>query len=565
MDPPHFTRAPLGDYALHAASLYLVYSLRGPAAVTASCALFTHLFLVGRRRISLVPLYASIILASYLTLAYARTSQGALSARAQWLLRGAVLASTAVGAALDAWVFPLDRRSPVRAMGALACRGVAQTSLGVSAGGGAFTLRVYYPAAVGAQATRVPYCVEGLELAAGIARFMKLPTAVFGWMRHLRGWSVVADAVDAPLDFARARAAAVAASLIPAAATRLPVVVFSHGLSGSPDLNAAIIAAYVAAGAVVLAPEHADGSGAFTRVTVRGSGAGALTYEPLTREERGSRDLEYVRRHRQLRQRADELVAAVRVAADLAALRVAAPDAGLPSPNASDAWPLLAHVLGGRINGSAMLASGHSFGGATAITAAESEPLISAVVSFDPWAFPLSAATLSRGLPRVPVLGLVGEGFAIWRENATAMRLLLSPTYRTKRVLTGDAPPAVTRSNGIEKSGQRAAGMGTRAGVRGVHAASAYVALRDVYHQSFSDFGLLAPPIMRALKYIGSTRSARDEVVLINEIALDFWAHACGAGSRGAPFVALAGRGDAVNGELMDTDKIPDFDPLPGE
>ena len=565
MDPPHFTRAPLGDYALHAASFYLVYSMRGPSAVVASFALFTHLFLVGRRRISLVPLYGSIVVASYITLTYARSSQAALSARAQVLLRGALLVSTALGAALDAWVFPLDRRAPLRASGSLACRGVAQTSLGVSAGGGAFTLRVYYPAAVGAQATRVPYCVEGLELAAGIARFMKLPTAVFGWMRHLRGWSVVADAVDAPLDFSRARAAATAASLIPSGATRLPVVVFSHGLSGSPDLNAAIIAAYVAVGAVVFAPEHADGSGAFTRVTVRGSGAGAFTYEPLTSEERNSRELEYVRRHRQLKQRADELITSVRVAADLAALAVPAPGASLPPPNASDSWPLLAHVLGGRINGSAMLASGHSFGGATAITAAENEPLISAVVSFDPWAFPLSAATLSRGLPRIPVLGLVGEGFAIWRENATALRMLLSPSYRTKRELEGDAPPTVTRSNGIEKSGLRASGMGTRAGARGVHAASAYVALRDVYHQSFSDFGLLAPPIMRALKYIGSTRSARDEVVLINEIALDFWAHACGAGSRGTPFVPLSARGDAVKGELIDTDAIPDFDPLPEE
>jgi hypothetical protein len=45
--------------------------------------------------------------------------------------------------------------------------------------------------------------------------------------------------------------------------------------------------------------------------------------------------------------------------------------------------------------------------------------------------FPVSPFLLQRGLPTTPVLSIVGDGFSVWRENATALKLLLSRTVRT--------------------------------------------------------------------------------------------------------------------------------------
>ncbi len=45
--------------------------------------------------------------------------------------------------------------------------------------------------------------------------------------------------------------------------------------------------------------------------------------------------------------------------------------------------------------------------------------------------FPLSPFLLQRGLPGVPVLSIVGDGFHVWRENAAALKALLSDRVRT--------------------------------------------------------------------------------------------------------------------------------------
>ena len=68
----------------------------------------------------------------------------------------------------------------------------------------------------------------------------------------------------------------------------------------------------------------------------------------------------------------------------------------------------------------------------------------------------------------------------------------------------------------------------------GVHPGSALLGLRDVYHQSFSDFGVLAPAVMRRMGMIGAGRRAEEEVRLIHAVTMAFLRHAAKGGR--APF-----------------------------
>lgn len=577
MDSFAVRHAPFGDALLTCSIAGLAYFLRGPSAVCALFILCFHSFLLGRRRVSLLPLYVTIVCTSAYLLRHARTSdgeKGALGAVPAAAVRAALALTFAFGLFVDYFIILQFPTVPVRIAGSVACRGVAQASLLVMPGernAPAFTMRVYYPASIvmSARPSRVPYLRDGGAVAAGVARFMRVPPMVFGWMRHIRGWSVEADVAHAPLDTDRARAAAAAAGILKTSSSPnapLPVVLFSHGLGGSPDTNAAVIAAFVAVGAVVFAPEHADGSAAFTRVAGE-----SRPYEPLTSHERADRKAEYTRRHGQLKTRVIELAAAGAVAAALGVLPRYHDGCVLRGTNAdglvstSDpVWMLLAMVLGGRIESDGFLAAGHSFGGATALaTGAREMLLIGAVTALDPWALPLGAPLIARGLPRTPSLALCGEGFAVWPENATAMRLMLDARFRVARAApTPTGCLSIADSNGVTKTGRLIAGMGAlfdtdtvngAGAAAGVHSGSAIVSLRDIFHQSFSDYGLLAPRIMRLLKYIGSTRSEKDEVHLINEIIIDFWAHSRSSAGRGsAPFVPLQRRGGKDSGEMLD-------------
>ena len=621
MDSFLVRHAAFGDAVFMCGVCSLAYFLRGPSAICALFSLFFHACILGRRRISQLPLYVAVVSTSLFVLQYARTSEGSKgilnTLLSGMLIRIALFVTAAFGFLIDNYILLQFPKVPVRIAGSGACRGVAQASLAVTPGERdalAFTLRIYYPASIinGNRPSRVPYLRDGGAVAAGVARFMRVPSAFFAWMRHIRGWSIEADVVHAPLDIDRARAAAVAAGLItsPSPNASLPVVLFSHGLGGSPDTNAAVIAAFVAVGAVVFAPEHADGSAAFTRVAGE-----ARPYEPLTPLERIDRKAEYARRHGQLKTRAIELSAAGAVASALAALprhcnTIIRSDAnGLVSIK-DTTWELLAFILGGQIDRHGYLAAGHSFGGATAITAGSRDTLISAVTALDPWALPLGAPLIARGLPRTPTLALLGEGFAIWPENATALRLMLDARYRLARAAPSSSIClSIADSNGVQKTGRRVHGMGSlfpsppsttaavavdasssvgskidqddndegspssthAAGTQlhapplppslsrlaGVHPSSLIISLRDIYHQSFSDYGLLAPRLMRYLKYIGSTRDEKEEVLLINEIIIDYWRHI----RSNLTYVPLSKRGGGIaSGELLEESRLIDHD-----
>ncbi len=67
-----------------------------------------------------------------------------------------------------------------------------------------------------------------------------------------------------------------------------------------------------------------------------------------------------------------------------------------------------------------------------------------------------------------------------------------------------------------------------------VHPSTAIVALKDVYHQSFSDFATVGPWLLKVMKLKGKSRSGRGEAELIRALMVDY-----------IRFIRLGGAGEA--------------------
>jgi len=120
---------------------------------------------------------------------------------------------------------------------------------------------------------------------------------------------------------------------------KYPVILFSHGLGGTPDCYRVLIEELVSLGFVVVAPEHSDQSAAFTQLT-----DGTRTpYRKLTPAEQSDEEKSYALRHAQLQQRVRELQLAmeyVRLASTMSSTHHAA--MYVPAPRLVDTC---CHVL----------------------------------------------------------------------------------------------------------------------------------------------------------------------------------------------------------------------------
>jgi dienelactone hydrolase len=213
-------------------------------------------------------------------------------------------------------------------------------------------------------------------------------------------------------------------------------------------------------------------------------------------------------------------------------------------------------LLGDRLDGGAIVAAGHSFGAATVLATAERDERLAAVVAIDPWLFPLSAATIQRGLARVPVLALVGDEYTHWAENATALKLLLAAAHRRAHAAsqapqpagssesstssaarqrhgahaTGAAAPAATRShasvalvgNGVSSKGDVHAGLVLASGE--VHPDTTVASIPGTEHHSCNDFPFVMPLLMRATGRLGK-RDPRDGFRIIADATAGFLLH----------------------------------------
>lgn len=157
-----------------------------------------------------------------------------------------------------------------------------------------------------------------------------------------------------------------------------PLLLLSHGLSGTPELYTTFGEQLASLGFVVIGPAHTDGSC-------------SESYVPVAE----SWDV----RNKQLNQRL----------ADMQAILDALQRSSEPG----------LMRLASRINFQTVGICGHSFGGATAAHMLHKDERISSGVSWDGWMYPL--ATPSSAFNTKPFLFINSDGFH-WEDNITHMR-----------------------------------------------------------------------------------------------------------------------------------------------
>lgn len=237
-----------------------------------------------------------------------------------------------------------------------------------------------------------------------------------------------------------------------------PVIVFSHGLRGTRAQNTSLMEMMASEGYVVAALDHAYDS--FLSIYPNGRSADYRSDLPG-----GLSDEEWLRlRGRQL----DTRVADVDFVLD----QLTNLNRGHPTSR-----------FAGRLDLQSLGIVGHSYGGATAVLAALSEPRWRAVVALDGWFVPLDLPEESAALAQ-PFLYMGRDRWAEWNEKRQRhyMDLLLSQSPAAFRV----SLPAFT-------------------------------------HHDFTDLPLFSP-LTGLLGLTGSTEATR-AVGLVNAHVLDFFNH----------------------------------------
>ena len=301
-----------------------------------------------------------------------------------------------------------------------------------------FPVRVYYPAAHG-PLQQPAYIDRSVWRAVARAVLGRAPGFIFSHLPHIQ----IDLAEDAPLH---------------PSAENLPVVVFSHGNSGLPAIYWTMISNFVQAGHVVICPEHNDGSAA----SVRLQDGSTHDYERPDEKFAGVTDpaerklLQDKWRRQQLKRRVAEAIVSMdwllRNVADKSTRWYQAAD-----PNQ------LAYV-------------GHSFGGATAVVAAEQDPRASVCAAFDCWAEasgPIDPKMLDTGISRCPTLLVQCEAWVGGAVDKTLQAHLLTPW---------------------EKKG---------------HPANLMWIAEKAGHSNFTDFPLLAPMLVRLLRQAGAVNGTK--------------------------------------------------------
>ena len=250
-------------------------------------------------------------------------------------------------------------------------------------GSGSCRVKLFYPAVDAAAGEDAPYCLDGRETSDGMAGLVGF--------RQLGLSFLLAHLADARSGCVRDA---------PPAAARSPVLVYSHGFGGNADMATYFLSEIAAAGAVVAAVEHTDGTASRT---VLDDGT-ALPFSP----RRLSGRAQLARRAAELRDTARALRAGV---------------GGLP--------PLGDVFLGG-----------HSYGGPSALLAADDAGDFSGLVLHDP--------ALGMAYAGAPSLSAPTVSFTSDEYDAAGVRC--GETYHCRGAFHGNfvdaalwAPPWVMR------------------------------------------------------------------------------------------------------------------------
>ncbi|KAL3658753.1 hypothetical protein V7S43_016124 [Phytophthora oleae] len=389
----------------------------GVASISGWCVVSLLLALHSPRR-ELAPLYASL----GLCVVRPALLPSVVVAAPFWSLHSVLNAFIAIFVAL-AWssslLFPWPDFSSLH--GPYQSIGCCSTRLG------GVECRIFYPSTNEIRKNNngavVPYLHHGRHLMKGLGVFAKMPA----WLFHNMSNAHLAAFQDAPVATA------------PTSSQRWPVVIFSHGLAGSLELYSYVNQELASHGFVVVVPNHCDGS-----ACVCSPEPGRVEYyQQITPEVRDDIDGAGFRfRNGQLQQRVSE------VRAVLDAIKQDASTGSVFSH--SD----LTNVS----------VAGHSFGAATALSAAHQDSRFNKMVLLDAWMEPLDHDVRDGLGSRVPALHLMSEHFLHWRPNAES-------TERHARGCT--------------------------------HAQSRLTWLRGTRHNNFSDIPVFSPTLNRLLKSAG--------------------------------------------------------------
>ncbi|KAG7375705.1 Platelet-activating factor acetylhydrolase [Phytophthora boehmeriae] len=294
---------------------------------------------------------------------------------------------------------------------------------------GGIECRVFYPSSTADHQTLnashklMQYLHHGRHLLKGLGVFSKLPASLFHNMSNAH----LAAFQDAPVASA------------PQSTSGWPLVIFSHGLAGSLELYSYVNQELASHGNVVVVLNHCDGS-----ACVCSPEPGRIEYyQPITDEVRDDVDgAGYRFRNGQLRQRISEV---------RAVLDAVEQDTAVDS--------VFKHCDLTNVS-----IAGHSFGAATALSAAHQDTRFKAMVLLDSWMEPLDDSVRNGLGARIPALHLMSEHFLNWHSNAQS-------TERHARGCT--------------------------------HMQSRLAWLRGSRHNNFSDIPIFSPVLNRLLKSAG--------------------------------------------------------------
>ncbi|EDO32225.1 predicted protein [Nematostella vectensis] len=281
-------------------------------------------------------------------------------------------------------------------------------------------LRLFYPAkseenlSESERLHRQAYWFPKNEYFRGLVGFMNLPR----WLGRLLSWSVGHVRIPATMSLPL--------STSPDLPSRLPCIVFSHGLGGNRLLYSTYCCELASHGCIVAAVEHRDLSASATYVLNKDEHTSAVKEEWLDFYHREPNDNEFQLRNSQVKQRSEECKSALDFLEHL--------QSGTTPENLIEDCSLDLGMFKGRLSVDRPAIAGHSFGGATVVTTLAREKRFRCGVALDVWMLPLDEDITKQDLTQ-PLLFINTYHFHNWRDNADALRKFIDVKPDTRPVI----------------------------------------------------------------------------------------------------------------------------------
>ncbi|XP_036624773.1 platelet-activating factor acetylhydrolase [Trichosurus vulpecula] len=253
-------------------------------------------------------------------------------------------------------------------------------------------LRLYYPSKDGEYHSTV--WIPNKEYFLGLSNFLGLHRLMGKFIAYCFGSVTTPANWNAPLRIGE----------------KYPLIIFSHGLGAFRTIYSAIGIELASHGFIVAAVEHRDESASATFYYENEFAAERDNKSWLPYKHLQTQSTEYIQRHRQVLQRAEECSKALNLILDI--------NGGKTVKNVLDSTFDL-RQLKDAIDNKKIAVMGHSFGGATAIQSLSEDKRFQCGIALDAWMVPLSDELYSR-VPQ-PLFFINSERFQT-AENVMKMR-----------------------------------------------------------------------------------------------------------------------------------------------